>query len=64
MRPIAERLSATVAQLVLRWALEQPGMTAVIAGSRNPRHAIANAASGDLRLDADTLAELDALFAS
>ncbi|MDX6519587.1 MAG: hypothetical protein QOF08_192 [Gaiellales bacterium] len=64
MRPIAERLSATVAQLALRWALEQPGVTGVIAGSRNPRHAIANAASGDLQLDSDTLAHLEALFAS
>jgi aryl-alcohol dehydrogenase-like predicted oxidoreductase len=64
MRPIGERVSASVAQLALRWALDQRGVTGVIAGSRNPRHAIANAASGDLRLDADTLAELDALFAS
>src|SRR5438067_2186781 len=46
MRPLAERDGATVAQLALRWALEQTGVTAVIAGSRNPAHAAANAAAG------------------
>jgi aryl-alcohol dehydrogenase-like predicted oxidoreductase len=62
MRPIGERRSASVAQLALRWALEQPGVSAVIAGSRNPRHAVANAAAGDLQLDAETLAGLEAMF--
>jgi len=59
MRPLAEGRGATVAQLALRWALEQPGVTAVIAGSRNPAHATANAAAGSLAVDAATLAEID-----
>jgi aryl-alcohol dehydrogenase-like predicted oxidoreductase len=59
MRPLAERRGATVAQLALRWALEQTGVTAVIAGSRNPAHAGANAAAGSLTLDAAALAEID-----
>ncbi len=58
MRPVAERNGATVAQLALRWALAQTGMTAVIAGSRNPAHARANAAAGTLEVDAAALAEL------
>lgn len=59
MRPQAERHGATVAQLALRWALEQTGVTAVIAGSRNPAHAGANAAAGSLEMDAAALAEID-----
>jgi aryl-alcohol dehydrogenase-like predicted oxidoreductase len=58
MQPLAEREGATVAQLALRWALEQTGVTAVIAGSRNPAHARANAAAGVLALDAAALAEI------
>jgi aryl-alcohol dehydrogenase-like predicted oxidoreductase len=59
MRPLAEQRGASVAQLALRWALEQTGVTAVIAGSRNPEHARANATAGSLAIDAATLAEID-----
>ena len=59
MRPLAEQRGATVAQLALRWALEQTGVTAVIAGSRNSAHATANAAAGSLAVDAAALAEID-----
>jgi aryl-alcohol dehydrogenase-like predicted oxidoreductase len=59
VRPLAEQRGVTVAQLALRWALEQTGVTAVIAGSRNPAHATANAAAGSLAVDAATLAEID-----
>ena len=47
------------AQLALRWAIEQTGVTAVIAGSRNPAHAKANAAAGSLAVDAAALAAID-----
>lgn len=60
--PIAERHGATVAQLVLAWNFHQPGVTSAIAGSRDPGHVAANAAAGDLTLDADTLGEIDALL--
>ena len=62
LRPIAERIGATVAQLVLAWNFHQPGVTSAIAGSRDPRHVAANAAAGDLELDAETLAEIDTLL--
>jgi aryl-alcohol dehydrogenase-like predicted oxidoreductase len=60
MRPLAEGRGATVAQLALRWALEQTGVTAVIAGSRNPAHVRANAAAGSLAIDGAALADIDA----
>jgi aryl-alcohol dehydrogenase-like predicted oxidoreductase len=63
MRPIAERLEVSVAQLALAWAFHQPGVTAAIAGSRNPDHVRQNAGAGDVELDDATLKELDELLA-
>ena len=59
MRPIAERLGCTVAQLALAWNHRQPGVTSAIAGSTDARHVAANAAAGAIDLDAATLADLD-----
>jgi aryl-alcohol dehydrogenase-like predicted oxidoreductase len=63
MRPIAERLGVSVAALALRWALEQTGVTAVIAGSRSAEHTRDNAVAGEIELPADLRQELDQLFA-
>jgi len=62
MRSEAERLGVSVAQLALRWVIEQRGVTAAIAGSRNPDHTRANAEAGSLQMDAGALARLDELF--
>jgi aryl-alcohol dehydrogenase-like predicted oxidoreductase len=62
MRAIAERLGCTLAQLALAWNLHQPGVTATLAGSRNPRHVRDNAAAATLALTDQVLAELDALI--
>ncbi len=63
VRPVAERLGCTLSQLALAWNVHQPGVTAAIAGSRNPEHVRANAAAGDIELDEATLEELDQLLA-
>ena len=62
LRPIAERLGLTVAQLALAWNIHQPGVTAAIAGSRNPEHVRSNAAVGGVELDDETLVELEAIL--
>jgi aryl-alcohol dehydrogenase-like predicted oxidoreductase len=62
LRPIAQRLGASVANVALAWVWHQPGVTSAIAGSRNPRHVQENAAAGDLELDHGTLAEIEALI--
>lgn len=62
LRPIAERLGLTTAQLALAWNVHQPGVTAAIAGSRDPDHVRANAAAGDVELDGEVLQELEALL--
>jgi aryl-alcohol dehydrogenase-like predicted oxidoreductase len=63
LRPVAERVGCSLAQLALAWNAHQPGVTAAIAGSRNPAHVRTNAAAGDIELDDSTLAELDAILA-
>jgi aryl-alcohol dehydrogenase-like predicted oxidoreductase len=37
-----------MAQFALRWVLDQPGVTVVIPGARNPAQAQANAAAAEL----------------
>jgi aryl-alcohol dehydrogenase-like predicted oxidoreductase len=62
IHPVAERIGCTLSQLALAWNIQQRGVTAAIAGSRNPSHVRANAAAGDIELDQATLAELNALL--
>jgi len=54
---------ATTAQLALRWIVDQPGVSVVIPGARNPEQARANAAAADLApLDAPTLGALERIY--
>ncbi len=62
LREIAARLAVPVASLALRAAVSTPGITGLIAGSQHVGHTVENARAADLELDADTLAELDAIF--
>jgi aryl-alcohol dehydrogenase-like predicted oxidoreductase len=47
LRPLVPE-GATMAQFALRWIVDQPGVTVVIPGARNPEQARANAAAADL----------------
>jgi aryl-alcohol dehydrogenase-like predicted oxidoreductase len=62
LRPIADRLDISMAQLALAWNVAQPGVTSAIAGSRNADHTRDNVAAGDVELDAATLAEIERLL--
>ncbi|HEX6330660.1 MAG TPA: aldo/keto reductase [Actinomycetota bacterium] len=59
MRPIAEGLGLSLAQLALAWNVHQAGVASAIAGSRSRDHIVANADAGDVELDDETLARLD-----
>ena len=55
LRPLVPE-GATMAQFALRWIVDQPGVTVVIPGARNPEQARGNAAAADLApLPAETL---------
>lgn len=43
LKPLAESKGATLAQLVLRWTIERPGITIALVGARNAAQAIQNA---------------------
>jgi aryl-alcohol dehydrogenase-like predicted oxidoreductase len=60
---VAERLGVTTAQLAVAWVLHQPGVTGAICGTLSAANARANSAAGEIELDGETLAEIDALFA-
>ena len=54
---------ATMAQFALRWVIDQPGVTVVIPGARNPEQARGNAAVADLApLDAETQDAVRAVY--
>lgn len=50
LRPLAEEKEATLAQLVIRWTVEHPGVTVALVGARNPEQAIQNAKAADIVL--------------
>jgi aryl-alcohol dehydrogenase-like predicted oxidoreductase len=62
MRSVAERIGCTLAQLAIAWNLHQPGVTAALAGTRNPAHIRADAAAAAIALTDEDLTELDALI--
>ena len=49
-KPIAERHGISLGQLAIAWTAAQPGVTHVLCGARKVRHAIENAAAGDITL--------------
>jgi aryl-alcohol dehydrogenase-like predicted oxidoreductase len=60
MAKIAARLGVPPAQVAVAWVLAQPGVSSAICGSRNPAHVRENSEAAEVRLDAATIAELDA----
>jgi aryl-alcohol dehydrogenase-like predicted oxidoreductase len=55
LRPLAESKQATLGQLVLRWTIEQPGITIALAGARNAEQAVQNARAVDIRLSKEEI---------
>ena len=55
LRPLAEAKNASLSQLVLRWTIEQPGITIALAGARNSEQSISNAKAIDVKLSANEI---------
>ena len=55
IKPIAHQHKATIAQVVLNWTMNQPGITSVLAGARNPEQIIDNAGAATFRLTGEEL---------
>jgi len=59
MRTVAERHSATVAQVALAWLLHQPSVTSVIIGAKKTTQLKDNLGAVDVKLSAEDLKQLD-----
>jgi len=55
LKPLAEKKNATLAQLIIRWTIEQPGITIALVGARNVEQAIENAQAIDVKLSKEEL---------
>jgi aryl-alcohol dehydrogenase-like predicted oxidoreductase len=62
MQAAADQIGCSLAQLALAWNLHQEGVSATLAGSRNPGHVRSNAEAADIVLTQDQLVELDSLI--
>ena len=59
LRPIADGLGITMAQLALAWVLRDRNVAAALIGATRPEQVEDNAAASGVELDEDTLVEID-----
>ncbi len=55
VKPIADSRNATLAQLAIRWALYQPGITCVLAGARNEKQVLENIKAAEFNMSCDEM---------
>jgi aryl-alcohol dehydrogenase-like predicted oxidoreductase len=60
LRPIADELGLSLAQLAIAWVLQNPGVSSAIIGASRPAQLRENAAAVGKTLAPDTLARIDA----
>ncbi|TKT93029.1 aldo/keto reductase [Dyadobacter frigoris] len=55
IKPLADEKQVTLGQLVIRWTVEQPGITIALVGARDADQAIQNAKAMDISLSEDEI---------
>jgi voltage-dependent potassium channel beta subunit len=63
LRPIAEDLGITMAQMAIAWVLREPGVSSAIVGASRPEQVDENVAASGVELGADVLARIDQALA-
>ena len=63
LRPIADGLGITIAQLALAWILHEPNVASAIVGASRPEQLRDNAAASGVELDDGTMRAIEAVFA-
>jgi len=63
IKPLAKSKNATLAQLVIRWTIERPGITIALVGARDAAQAIQNAQAINITLTPEDIALIDAHLA-
>lgn len=61
IKPLADDKGVTLAQLVLRWTIERPGITIALAGARNAHQSVQNAKSMDINLTQEEIDFINAV---
>ncbi len=59
IRPIADTKGATMAQLAVRWVLEQPGITVALVGARNSQQVDDNIGALNFQLSKDEIEQIN-----
>ena len=59
LRPIAREAGMTLAQLVVNWTIQRPGITVALCGAKRPKQIRETAAAMTEQLTADQLAKID-----
>jgi aryl-alcohol dehydrogenase-like predicted oxidoreductase len=62
IKPIADERNITLAQLVLNWTIQQPGITCALAGARNPAQVLENIGATDFRLTEEEISRINNLI--
>ncbi len=62
IKPIADKLKASIAQVVMNWTANEPGITAALVGARNAEQAKHNAEAMNFTLTAAERVEIRAAF--
>jgi 1-deoxyxylulose-5-phosphate synthase len=62
LRPVADGLGITVAQLALAWVLREPNVASAIIGASRPEQVEDNAAASSIELDGATLQRIDEIL--
>lgn len=64
VRPIADELGITMAQLALAWVLHNPNVAGAIVGASRPEQVVSNAEASGVAINADALKRIDDALAS
>jgi aryl-alcohol dehydrogenase-like predicted oxidoreductase len=59
LKPLAADKHATLGQLVIRWTIEQPGITIALVGARNATQALENAKAAQISLNAEEISYIN-----
>ncbi|HUX96944.1 MAG TPA: aldo/keto reductase [Bacteroidales bacterium] len=63
LKIISDNREVTLPQLVLNWTKEQPGITCVLAGARNPRQVLDNVKAVDFSLSDEEMSKINEMIA-
>lgn len=59
LKPIADEVGCSMAQLALAWAIHQPGITSAIVGATKPEQVVENAKAAEIELSHEVLIKID-----